>query len=207
MVLILAHRGIHHKFKENTLKSIIQIFKYKTNKYHFGVELDVNLTKDNKIIIYHDEHIKNLKINNLNYDEIKLIDNDITLLEDVLIEFKNKDYVLNIELKEYPILKNEYCNLLINLLNSYKNVNYILSSFNQEICSLLNSKEINCYKIGSEYEYGEIQNYKNLNEKAIGVYTLFEKSFDENFLNKIININILITDDVDKLIKFLETTL
>lgn len=204
MVLILAHRGIHHKFKENTLNSIIQIFNYKSNTYKLGSEIDINLTKDNKMVIYHDEEIKKFKINDLNYENLKLFDNEITLLEDVLIKFEKKDYYLNIELKEYPKNKLKYCEILLSLLEKYKNVKYILSSYSQDICNILNRKGEKCLKISEGDDKAEIQNYKFLNNEAKGVYTLFDKSFDESILDKVKNLNILITDDVDKLLNYLK---
>ena len=72
MKLILAHKGIHYKYPENSLESIIDIFKYKSNKFNLGVEFDINLTKDNKLILFHDEMLNDKKINNLFYKEIKL---------------------------------------------------------------------------------------------------------------------------------------
>ena len=53
MKIVLAHRGITYNYKDNTLKSLFEIFKYKPNKYNLGVELDINLSKDHKVFIYH----------------------------------------------------------------------------------------------------------------------------------------------------------
>ena len=45
------------------------------------IELDIQLTKDNKIIIYHDTFLKDKLIKNLNYKDILEIDKDILSLE------------------------------------------------------------------------------------------------------------------------------
>ena len=52
---IIAHRGIYNnKIKENTYLAIFNAFN---NKYIYGVEFDIRLTKDNKIVIIHDKTI------------------------------------------------------------------------------------------------------------------------------------------------------
>ena len=45
------------------------------------IELDIILTKDNKIAIYHDTFINDKLIKNITYDELRNIDKDIILLE------------------------------------------------------------------------------------------------------------------------------
>ena len=97
--IIMAHRGIFYYYKENSLDSILEIFNYKSNKFKLGVEFDINLTKDDNLIIYHDKTINNENINNLTYEQIKKYDNSIPKLEEVLDHFINKDYILNIEVK------------------------------------------------------------------------------------------------------------
>ena len=53
---IIAHRGIHdNKVLENSLLS----FKLAIDK-NYIIELDVRLTKDNKVIVYHDSILKRL---------------------------------------------------------------------------------------------------------------------------------------------------
>ena len=60
MKIVLAHRGVTYNYKENTLKSIFEIFKYNSKKYNIGVEIDINISKDNKIFIYHDEELNDI---------------------------------------------------------------------------------------------------------------------------------------------------
>jgi glycerophosphoryl diester phosphodiesterase len=59
MKIILAHRGVIEKNKENTLSSLKAIKKYSnTANIKFGVEFDINLTSDLQLVLYHDEYIK-----------------------------------------------------------------------------------------------------------------------------------------------------
>jgi len=203
MKLVLAHRGIHYVYPENSYNSIIEIFKYKSDKFTFGVELDINLTKDNKLVLFHDEMLDNNKIIDLDYNEIVSIDKNIPLLEDILIEFQNKEYMLDIELKEYPEFKFKYCDILINLLKKY-NISYFTSTFNVEIYKILTSNNIRCYLISHDNILSnDIVHYSYINSNSKGVYTIYDNEFNDKYLNKIKDVDILITDDIDKLIEYL----
>jgi glycerophosphoryl diester phosphodiesterase len=73
--LIIAHRGESYDAPENTLASINLAWKRDAE----AVEIDVRLTKDEKIIVIHDKTTlrtgkKFKKILTSNYDELKIID-------------------------------------------------------------------------------------------------------------------------------------
>jgi glycerophosphoryl diester phosphodiesterase len=215
MKFILAHRGIVYKYKENTLKSLCEIKKYSNNeKITFGVEFDINLTKDNILILYHNEFIKNTdnKITELTFNQIELIDKDITLLSSVFDSFDNTEYFLDIEFKEYPQNINIFCDIFINLIKKYKNIKYFTSSFNKSIVDYLNNQNILSYLlidknilitndlISNKYiiHYSNINNIKN--KDIIGIYTLYDNEYNNNYNNDYSEIKIFITDDIDKLI-------
>jgi glycerophosphoryl diester phosphodiesterase len=103
---IIGHRGVPELKPENTISS----FEMAEKCGLFGIELDVQLTKDNKIVVFHDstlERVLNLsgRINQYTYDQLKDFtvlqsDERIPLLEDVLnlmnetvffIELKTRD--------------------------------------------------------------------------------------------------------------------
>jgi glycerophosphoryl diester phosphodiesterase len=204
MKVLLAHRGLIDRYPENSLMSILDIFNYKSDKFKLGVEFDITLTKDNKLILFHDNKISNIEIINLTYNEIKQINKDIPLLEDIFVHFQNMDYILNIELKGYPKSKLIYCNLLIDLLHKYDNILYFTSTFNKEIYNILISNDIKCYLISDKHDKpSDIVHYSQINGQCKGVYTLYDEDFDDIYLDKIHNIDILITDDIKKLIDFL----
>ena len=97
---IIAHRGVtEYGLKENTKKSLTAIKSIKTD-LNLGIESDIQLTADNKIIIFHDEEINEKVIEQTTYSEILKNDNDIIELEDLLKEFDNTKLLLNIELKK-----------------------------------------------------------------------------------------------------------
>lgn len=116
---IIAHRGIHDnkKIYENTLEA----FK-KALKKQYIIELDVHLTKDNIIVVFHDYNLKRLTginkiIENTTYKELnqqelfhiptleetlKLVKGQVPLL----IEIKQNSKVGPLEEKLMTILKN-----------------------------------------------------------------------------------------------------
>ena len=198
MKTILAHRGITYNYNDNTKNSLFEIFKYKSSKVNLGVELDINITKDNLIVVYHDEKINEQKICDLNYKDILNINSNIPLLEEILIEFNNTDYFVDIEVKSNTENKIYYCNLIHDLVSKFTKLNYFFSSFDKDICTLLGFENLTCYKILDidekpkesnflrEYKFLNFKNKeKNIvhhsysNSNSIGVYTIYDKEFDE----------------------------
>ncbi len=110
-MLIIAHRGASGYAPENTLASIELALKQNCK----AVEIDVQLTKDNYLVVCHDwkvDRISNGKgeIKDLTLSEIKSLDagswfskkfagEKIPILEEVL-EILPKEVLLNIELKK-----------------------------------------------------------------------------------------------------------
>jgi len=131
---IISHRGNYDndKVPENSIKAFSDAIK---NKY--VIELDVHLTKDNRVVVFHDDildrmtnkkgKIKDYYYNNLK--NIKLLDTSYTipLLSDVL-KLVNGKVPLLIELKSDTKgfkLEKEVYKLLLNY-----NGKYAIQSFN-----------------------------------------------------------------------------
>ena len=100
----IAHRGLHNdKYPENSIGAFNNAVK---NRY--AIELDVYFTKDNKIVVIHDNNLKRLtgkdvNVKDVTYDELKkltLIESKetIPLLSQVLREVNGKEPIL-IEIK------------------------------------------------------------------------------------------------------------
>ena len=112
---IIAHRGIYNNITifENTIESITYAVK---NNLSF--EIDVRLTKDNVLIVYHDEDGSRLlklkdNINSLTKEEIDYISNFyIPTLEEVLNLVDGKVPII-LEVKEdNKIIRKKICDLL-----------------------------------------------------------------------------------------------
>ena len=118
--LVLGHRGVPEEHQENTMAG----FKRAVELGIDGVELDVFLTKDNKLVVFHDLETERLtgvagRITDMTWQEIqqltirsvinvgdKVIDygreEKIELLENVLEETRGK-LLVNIEIKAYGL--------------------------------------------------------------------------------------------------------
>jgi glycerophosphoryl diester phosphodiesterase len=102
---IIAHRGIFDNKK--TIENTVGAFKKSINK-GYAIELDLHLTKDNKIVVFHDDKLDRLTnekgyIKDKNLDELKGLkllntDNYIPTFDEVL-SLVNGKVPLLIELK------------------------------------------------------------------------------------------------------------
>ena len=201
MKLMLAHRGFVKLFKENTINSFAHIFNYKNTKhYNLGIELDVNMSRDNKLMVYHDEYMKDMKVIDLTSDIIKSVDKDIPTLDEVLSIFDNSEYYIDIELKEYPVNKSVYCDILLDTISKY-NINYFVSSFDNTIVTYLRCKGNKAFLLGDN---GDIVHYTDqITKDTKGVYTLHDNEFKDSYITKIKHLDIIISDDLDKSINML----
>ena len=132
--LVIGHRGAPVVYKENTIESFIQAFELGLN----GIELDVQITKDNQIVIFHDweilEETGNInKISDVNYSEIKNINSSnttIPLLND-LLEILTKNKFVNIEIKSKKINNKFLLQEVLKIIHRNNKEKYIIiSSFN-----------------------------------------------------------------------------
>lgn len=180
--LVIAHRGASAYAPENTTASFKKALEMGAN----GIELDVHISKDDHLIVMHDERvdrttngtgfIKDLTLSELkNLDAGSWFDNayigeQIPTLEEVLDLIKDKNLFLNIELKSGPILYEGIERRVIDLITKYNmKENVIISSFNHY--SLLTVKEIDpSVKTGVLYMAGLVKPWeyaKKLNADAI----------------------------------------
>ena len=148
---IYAHRGLfdNKKIVENTISA----FK-KALLDNLNIELDIRVTKDNKIVVFHDDNIKRLTcidrlVKEMTYNElsnVKLLNttDKIPLLEDIL-KLVNGRVTLLIELKEN--FSNNTLNELNKLLIDY-NGKVLLQSFNPVIIRKMAYTSLKRYKMG-----------------------------------------------------------
>ncbi|GAA0084419.1 glycerophosphodiester phosphodiesterase [Clostridium sp. CTA-7] len=140
-----AHRGASFDYPENTMLSLKKGIKAGAS----GLEIDVHKTKDNEIVVIHDENIERTYIGrglvkDFTLKELRQFKNRkklfrdhpecyIPTLEEVLSIVKENNIMLNIELKTDEIHYKEIESDVISLINEYKlNQQIILSSFNHE---------------------------------------------------------------------------
>lgn len=199
---IIAHRGLSGFYPENTMLA----FKKCLNLNIYGIELDVQKTKDNQLVVIHDEkvdrtfngtgYIKDMTLNELqslnsnfrDYENNK--DCKIPTLKEVLTLFKPTDFIINIELKNNKI---KYKNLEEDVINLVKELKMerrvIISSFRMKS---LNKVKALCPKITRSYLISE-KFYKNRLKNMIFYKAIKNKSTylspnyiiaDKKFINK-----------------------
>ena len=150
---IYSHRGVFDN--SCVIENTIEAFK-EASYLKYNIELDIRITKDNKIVVFHDEDLRrmtnnryNFKIRNLLYKDIldiKLLNSNscIPLLSDVL-KVISKDNILLIELKDN--LKKEQLIELDKILLNYNGVVY-LQTFNPFLLKKIASLSLNRYRKG-----------------------------------------------------------
>ena len=138
-----AHRGLHNK---KTPENTIAAFEHAVNHF-YDVELDIQLTKDHKLIVCHDHTLTRLcgikkKIKNLTYDEIKVLkirdtEYSIPLLTDVLDLFPETTKLL-LELKKSTNNK-LLVDSFLKTMNNYT-FTYAVLSFDPRIVNIFKKK-------------------------------------------------------------------
>lgn len=189
-----AHRGYSCRYPENTMLAFKQAIKAGAS----GIELDVHKTKDNKLVVIHDEKIDRTYFGNGYVKDYtlaklsKLKNRDllhtcnkyvyIPELEEVLNLIRNKDIILNIEIKNNKINYDYIEEDIIKLIKLYgMTKQVILSSFNH--MSLVKCKKI-CkeIKVGLLYSKDKrniIEYAKKYNIEALHPSV---KIIDENYI-------------------------
>ena len=203
----LIHRGLAKKnFKENTL----QAFKYCFKK-NFGIETDLHVTKDNKIICFHDFNLKkkfklNRYIKNLTFTEInkiaKKFDYYVPELKELIKISKNKNYLM-LEIKSLFLKKD-----LIELIKQTKKLKFFsITSFNEQniknlyklkkklnlglvfasttkINKILKKSKLSYVKILVMEKRFLLKKKLNIIKKPIYFYTARNKNFKKNYKEK-----------------------
>lgn len=145
---LIAHRGLSGEFCENTLPAFLHACK--SNFY--GIETDIQFTKDNKMICFHDKTIKRLMgeklaISEVNYKDlikkpIKNCDNDHTIctFKHYLKTCKKYKKHCIIEIKQR--VNTSQLDMLLKQIKRLRYLkNCIIISFNSSVLTYLRGKE------------------------------------------------------------------
>ncbi|MBU5437472.1 glycerophosphodiester phosphodiesterase [Tissierella sp. MSJ-40] len=152
-IIIYGHRGAARYYPENTMISYEKAIEMGAD----GIEIDVHKSKDGHLIVCHDEKVDRTTngsgyIKDLSLQELKNLDagswfsdkfkgERIPVLEEVLQFVKEKNVLLNIEIKSGPIFYHDIEEDIVNAIKAYNlEDRIIISSFNHY--SLLKIKDI-----------------------------------------------------------------
>ena len=121
---IFGHRGLPRIYKENTFTGINKAYEYCD-----FVEVDVRLTKDNNLILFHDPNIGDDLIKDLTLAELEILLNDASLEDCVLTARDQLLGKINFEIKT-DSLDDLQIDILFQKMLSILEPEDIVSSFN-----------------------------------------------------------------------------
>jgi len=121
---IIGHRGLPRIYKENTFTGINKAYEYCD-----FVEIDVRLTKDNNLILFHDPNIGDYLIKDLTLAELEILLNDASLADYVLTTREQLLGKINFEIKT-DSLDDSQIDILFQKMLSILEPEDIVSSFN-----------------------------------------------------------------------------
>ena len=196
--MIIAHRGVHNN--DNIPENSIKAFKTAIDK-NYGIEFDIEITKDDKLIIHHDDNLKRMTgldayVESLTYDEIKklkLLNTNETIPSfKELLNLVDGKVFLDIEIKSTKKI-DKIVKLVLDELKDYKG-ELSIKSFNPKIVNKF-KKVTDKYKIGllvMENSKSKLLNrlvksniiYKITNFDFLAVH---KEMLNNNFYNKYID--------------------
>ena len=133
----IAHRGIHDN--QNIPENSLLAFQ-KALALGIPIELDVQLTKDNQLVVFHDERLDRMTassslVQDLTYDEVRKLtllntEEKIPLFREVLELIQGRVF-LDIEIKNTDRIE-EVCRSVVHELEGYSS-NFAIKSFHPRI--------------------------------------------------------------------------
>lgn len=133
-----AHRGLHSRDKQTPENSLSAFRQAAANGY--GIELDVQLSKDGEVVVFHDDTLDRVcgvhaRVDDLTWEELKKLrlcgtEEGIPLFSEVLASIAGCEALI-VELKNGP-RNRELCEKTLALLSEYRG-NVCIESFNPMI--------------------------------------------------------------------------
>lgn len=148
---VLYHRGKHNQvIKENTIEAIKEAIKE-----NMPIEYDVMLTKDDKVVVSHDDNLKRVfgvdkNISESTYEDIKEYSNGLVPLFKDVLELVNNQIGMMIEIKSTKVGKLE--ELVYEALKGY-NGQYVIVSFNPFTLQYFKKKDSSIIRGQLSYNY------------------------------------------------------
>lgn len=215
---MIAHRGLSGLEKENTMCAFICA----NARTYYGTECDIRKTKDNYIVVCHDDNLKRVSgidanISTLTFEElqkVKLFDNFDNVVKPFLTVPLFSDYLdCAIKYNKYAIieLKDDFSDdEIIQIINLIKQNNYldkcILISFS--ITNLIKVRQINktmrLQYLISQYDKKVLELCVKYNMGLDCNYTALTKQVIDDFHKYGLAVNAWTVNDCDEAIKLIE---
>lgn len=173
---LIAHRGIFNgEIKENSKEAFLQAIERKYN-----IETDVTLTKDEHLIVFHDNSLKRLYnvnsyVKELTLSEIKEISNGEILEFSELLDLIDSKVGLLIEIKNH-YKPTTTCKKLVESLKDYSG-KYVVQSFDPSIVRYF-KKNYPMIPRGQLYNKFKLkEEWKNSKQKGFKGFTMLVGKF------------------------------
>ena len=171
-MMVAAHRGDSYNCYENTMEA----FRAAIDAGVEMIETDVRLSKDNVLILMHDDKVDRTTdgtglVKDLTFEELRQLNAggkhhplQIPMLEELLVLLKEKNVLLNLEIKEYYSEENlERCQLCIEecvkLVEEYGLADkMVFNSFDAWVLEYIDEKYHGKYLLHGFYPYSKMRN-------------------------------------------------
>ncbi|WP_175631957.1 glycerophosphodiester phosphodiesterase [Virgibacillus siamensis] len=184
MTLNFAHRGSLTEAPENTIPAFQKALEHGAK----AIELDIQLTKDNELIVSHDHHFRRHNheitgnIRDYTLEEIKEIDvgsgfdekfagTSLSTLDEVL-DLCPSEILLNVEIKNIPVIYEGIEKILLGTLSNHNRLdNLIISSFDH--VALKNVQQLNSdIPLGMLFYYRVLNAWDYANKSGLNITSI-----------------------------------
>ena len=219
-MLKIGHRGAKGYVAENTLASFQKAIDFDVD----GIELDVHLSFDRKLVVIHDETIERTTSGNgfvKDYTASQLRKLEIPTLEEVLNLVDKKCFV-NIEIKDSKATHSVLQIIQNYVLEKNWKINlFQISSFNWdvlEVChaeqprislgvltekyveyDLIFAKKVNAHSINPYFKLLNLENVKTMKENGFKIYAWTVNSVEDITFIKSLQVDGIISDFPDRI--------
>ena len=188
MIQILTHRGLNPDKQNYFKESSLEAFKDQLNR-GFGLEFDIQITKDKKIVIFHDKSllldsiIKN--INEINCEEIINYDYNgccITTLTNLLLEIEKFNVICALHFKGY-LQNKENIDLILESIENFNTSNLIVFDIKNDTAKYIKSINKNLQlapSVAHNYDIARFNKY--VDNTLVSIENAIDNKFLYNWL-------------------------
>ncbi|MBR2949241.1 MAG: hypothetical protein IKC46_05195 [Lachnospiraceae bacterium] len=187
-MMVAGHRGDCYNWPENTMEG----FRAAIEAGADMIETDVRLTKDNVLILMHDDKVDRTAdgsgfVKEKTFAEMRRLNvgersnpMQVPTLEELLVLLKEKDVLLNLEIKEYYSAENvDRCHLCIDecvkLIEKYDfSKKMLFNSFDAHVLEYIHKKYGGRYLLHGFYPYSIMHNVEGNPDEYLYCACIFD---------------------------------
>jgi glycerophosphoryl diester phosphodiesterase len=222
---IIGHRGAAGHMPENTIVSFRKAFELGVH----GIELDVHLSADGHVVVFHDETLNRMTnglgaISNYTLADLKKLTIDKTHEMPTLAEVFNEcpnEILINIEIKDARATQAVVHLISEQIKSGRSDSNILVSSFDWNMLKLVRAmnfdiqlgvlteknidqaidfaEKIQALSIHPNHQYLTAENTKRIKEHGFEIHTWTVNEYSDIDRIKILNVDAIITDFPDRI--------